>query len=84
MLSKEQKGRLYEDYLSQKPKILRVDVPNGMKLVFNKTWDYKADLKKITFKSLGRPTIDYNGVDIESIDLQPIANFVYHQITIKR
>lgn len=84
ILDKEQKNKLYEDYLSQKTKILRVDAPNGMKLLFNKTWDYKDSLKNITFKSINKPSIDYKDIDIETINLMPISNFTYYQITIKR
>jgi hypothetical protein len=84
ILSKEDKHDLYQGYLSQKSQILKVAVSNNIKLVFNKTWDYKADLKQITFKSLTKPSINYNGVQVETIDLQPVANFTYYQITIKK
>lgn len=82
ILSKEDKTKLYEEYLSQRAKILRVNTSKAIKLVFNKTWDYKAGLTSVTFKSITRPVTDYTGVIMEEVNLRPVANFRYYQITI--
>ena len=41
-------------------------------------------MRIITFKSINKPSIDYKDIDIETINLMPIANFTYYQIIIKR
>lgn len=80
----EEKTELYEEYLNSRATTINIHIPNGPKISFPRSWDYRGDLKQIKLKSLHDPSIVSKAVNVEEIDLMPIANFKYYQITITR
>jgi len=80
----EEKTELYQEYLSSRARTIELHIPKGPKISFLKAWDYRGDLKEIKLKSLYDPSIVAKAVKVEEIDLMPIANFKYYQITITR
>lgn len=80
----EEKSQLYETYLSDRARTIEVPLKGGPKITYLKCWDYKATLKEITFKSLHDLPLEHSSVKIEEVDLMPIANFKYYQITVTR
>jgi len=80
----EEKTELYESYLSDRARTIQVQIPKGPKLSFLKSWDFKGGLNIVKFKTLYDPSIVSKSVKVEEIDLMPVANFKYYQITINR
>jgi hypothetical protein len=80
----EEKTELYETYLSDRSRTIQVQIPKGPKISFLRCWDYKGDMKHVHFKTLNHPEITHENMKIEEVDLSPIANITYFQITITR
>jgi hypothetical protein len=47
-------------------------------------WDYKANLKEITFKTLSEPPVKSPLISYNTLDLRPTINKTIYIITIKR
>jgi hypothetical protein len=48
------------------------------------TWDYKAGLREISFKTLMVPPTKSAMISYTSLDLKPVVNKVIYIVTIKR
>lgn len=83
-LTLAEKTELYETYLSDRAKTINLQIPKGPKISFLKAWDYRGDLKEIKLKTLYDPSVVSKAVKVEEVDLMPVANFKYYQITITR
>lgn len=79
--SKQEEYTLMET--SQK-RTVEVEIPNGPKTVWLGSWDYKADLEGMSFKTLSEPKITHAMLETIKVDLHPISNTKFWAITIRR
>lgn len=84
MMDANEKKELYEAYLLDRSRQIKVEIPNGPVLNWNKCWNYKSNLKEVSFNTLMEPEIEHKLMKSEVVDLMPVANVKYWHITVLR
>lgn len=75
----------YDLMETSRKRTIEVVIPNGPKTAWGQCWDYKDDLKHVSFKTLTPPTLyPYDKVSSVEINLMPIYNKKFWHVTIKR
>ena len=70
--------------VTQGTRTIETDIPNGPKVKWLECWDYKANLEEISFKTKTLPPIQNPLLEAKEMDMLPVQNFKFWQVTIRR
>lgn len=79
------KSEEYARMKNEGQRTIEVVIPNGPKTSWVKCWDFKDDLKHVSFKTLTPPTLyPYPAITFVEVNLMPAHNVTFWHVTIKR
>lgn len=75
----------YDLMETSRKRTIEVVIPRGPKTAWMQCWDYKDNLKDVSFKTLTPPTLyPYDKISSEEVNLMPVFNKTFWIVTIKR
>ena len=74
----------YEIMLNSSKRTIKVEIPNGPKLDFHNSWDYKTNLTETTFKTNTYVEVGHPLLTVSVLDLSPVTTEKIWSIKILR